>query len=738
MGGLSSLNLATSGMLAAQAGLYVTGHNMANSSVPGYSRQRVIQSASPYVTIGYAANSKMQTGLGVEVDGIRQIRNKYLDMQYRAEASRLGFHEIKFATGNEIETIVGELESDYKAQSVMQDMWDAINEMVIDPTGIETRGIFITTAATFINKVDNVSQRLLDEQMKLNDEIISTVSKVNNYLNQVKELNDKIRRAEVSGDAANDYRDTREVYIDELSHIFDLTVKIDPRTGMVNLFTEGKELLVDQSVNTLGLRYTAAQSPFVEPIFTTETHILQYEPYSDEYQNTRTLYNLTGTISAEQGNDGGLLKGMLVSRGTKPINYAGLPNEPAYTILNPGAVGSPQSDFASALSNIINQNRPIDISALLLDGIAGMDPINPIFPPKPSGGPSDPAWGDYHAALEKVKENIEMFTRVTGMSISVPRTPDLPSATFTPPQTEAEWIEEWKQYENFSDSIRSAYNKSLSVARSFEKNLIDIDALRFSEGLGATGTNAVVRQAIKFNEITMKEYKKDLFNATQATIPTFQRQFDTLVNTIVTLVNDAFSPTQMYDHDEDPLTPDVPMLSQDAPYGLDGSQGTEIFVRKQFNRFDEHGFLIMEDARDEYTMYSMGNIQINPIFAQPANYAKIPHSPSGDVSDTSLLQDILGKWKAGCAAFEGGDPLSVENYYKAMIVDVAVKTNTSRKFTETQLDQVQQADAKRMQLSGVAMDEELTNMMKYQHSYNAAARVFNVIDSMLDTMINRM
>jgi flagellar hook-associated protein 1 FlgK len=44
----------------------------------------------------------------------------------------------------------------------------------------------------------------------------------------------------------------------------------------------------------------------------------------------------------------------------------------------------------------------------------------------------------------------------------------------------------------------------------------------------------------------------------------------------------------------------------------------------------------------------------------------------------------------------------------------------------------------RQSISGVNIDEELANMIRYQHGYNAAARFITTVNSMLDTLINRM
>jgi flagellar hook-associated protein 1 FlgK len=51
---------------------------------------------------------------------------------------------------------------------------------------------------------------------------------------------------------------------------------------------------------------------------------------------------------------------------------------------------------------------------------------------------------------------------------------------------------------------------------------------------------------------------------------------------------------------------------------------------------------------------------------------------------------------------------------------------------------VQQVDNMRQSVQGVSLDEEMANMIKYQHAYDAAARVITTMDQALDTVINGM
>ncbi len=317
---MSSLTVAVSGMRAAQLGLSTTGHNISNSELDGYTRQQTIQQFSTHLSIGTCGSGSglLQLGLGTDVSVIRQIRNKFLDIKYRDANTVAGYYSAKYQTGTEIETIIGELESDYKAQDVMSDVWDAINDLSIYPDGIETRMSFIETCVTFLDKFKNIGDNLYNYQINLNEQVKNCVTRINTLVSQIHELNQQIVGAELSGAKANDFRDTRNNLLDELSGLCDITIK-ESATGRVDILVgNGNELLVNGFQTILGLRYCNGEYPFVEPVFSKEQEILPADDTS-----AKALYpNLsTENLGGEAGNSNGKLKGLLVSRGETVANY---------------------------------------------------------------------------------------------------------------------------------------------------------------------------------------------------------------------------------------------------------------------------------------------------------------------------------------------------------------------------------------------------------------------------------
>jgi flagellar hook-associated protein 1 FlgK len=75
--------------------------------------------------------------------------------------------------------------------------------------------------------------------------------------------------------------------------------------------------------------------------------------------------------------------------------------------------------------------------------------------------------------------------------------------------------------------------------------------------------------------------------------------------------------------------------------------------------------------------------------------------------------------------------------YQRMIADLGVAAQTSGRRADIQANVTLQVDAARESEAGVNLDEEMTNLLTYQRSYEAASRVMTTIDSMLDQLINR-
>lgn len=130
----------------------------------------------------------------------------------------------------------------------------------------------------------------------------------------------------------------------------------------------------------------------------------------------------------------------------------------------------------------------------------------------------------------------------------------------------------------------------------------------------------------------------------------------------------------------------------------------------------------------------MGNIRLNSNLVDLNNVAASISGAKGDNSNAlrianlrheSLLQDAQGI-------------LSTDEYYQAIILEVGNNGSDAMRISENQDKLVKSADASRTAITGVSMDEEMSNMMKYKFAYDASSRAINVIDEMIATVIEKM
>lgn len=82
-----------------------------------------------------------------------------------------------------------------------------------------------------------------------------------------------------------------------------------------------------------------------------------------------------------------------------------------------------------------------------------------------------------------------------------------------------------------------------------------------------------------------------------------------------------------------------------------------------------------------------------------------------------------------------GTPTS-ETAYNSMVAALGSDTRTTRNEASTQDALVELLTRRRQSLSGVSLDEEATNLLRYQRAYEAAARVLSTYDEILDKLIN--
>ncbi|MBD0384183.1 flagellar hook-associated protein FlgK [Paenibacillus sedimenti] len=317
------IEISKRGLFTEQAALSTTGHNIANANTKGFSRQVVNMVAS--VPIEYPgmmrSNVPGQLGQGVEFESITRVREKFLDDQFYNENMSLGTWTIRQDTLEKLEKIVNE-PSDSGIRSLMSKFWNAWSDLSKDPENIDGRKILRETALAFTDALNSTSKRLTDLSGDLSENISVKASQVNSIISSVDKLNLEIRRIEGLGDDANDLRDQRDLLMDDLSNIVNISVVETDRgynisMGSVSLLTPGT---APTPVTSESLQEALASGDLNSGevhgmIVSRDTYVADYIKELDKIASTLTTGEVTVTIP----------KGSVLPEGTvlNGVTYSG-------------------------------------------------------------------------------------------------------------------------------------------------------------------------------------------------------------------------------------------------------------------------------------------------------------------------------------------------------------------------------------------------------------------------------
>ncbi|MNN62344.1 Flagellar hook-associated protein 1 [compost metagenome] len=114
---------------------------------------------------------------------------------------------------------------------------------------------------------------------------------------------------------------------------------------------------------------------------------------------------------------------------------------------------------------------------------------------------------------------------------------------------------------------------------------------------------------------------------------------------------------------------------------------------------------------------------------------KVIRGNSDIANALASLRDGLFTFPADLTSLSKG---TTDDYFRALAGDLGIRAaNTERNYNNQQ-SMVDNLQIQRQSVSGVSIDEELADMIRFQQAYNAAARNMTTVDEMLDRVINSM
>ncbi len=614
----SSLQVGVSGLTASQNALNTTAHNLANVGTKGYTRQQVVMADYAYQKWGVNHISTLQTGLGVNIEAVRQVRSIFYDKSYRTEVGRQAFYEAQYESVQEVESMFGELEG-VAFQDSLKNFWTSIQELSKQPDAIEVRATLVQNAESLLERANTIYKQLNEYQLNLNKQISDKVSRINEIATGISDLNRRISLYESNGvENANDLRDERNNLLDELGGLINISYK-ENANGVVTVSAEDMPLVTETGTNKMGVAKVSESLDFLKPVWVAFN---------------ADVFNLDRPSTTENQSDIGSLRGLLVARGSEKANYTDIPVKPV------------EADYT-------DQNKyKADLAA-------------------------------YEVKAAEYNKNVNVSVIMT---------------------TQA-------QFDQLIHGMVTAINDILAPNKEIEQAVIG----------GMVTVDADGNQIVTVGGDVVK---------------------DAIVKPDGTIVKK------------------IKVLDEEkAPYGMDlpdHTQGEALFNRKSTERYSEESIQVYdasgtlqtvtvkkyneEDPSDIYSLFTLGEIEINPNIKN--NYSKIPLSTSkeGDEVDMKTAQALTDLWSKPFASLSPNS-LAVntfKDYYTNFTGELATKGDELNTISQNQAIMAQNIDDQRQAIMGVSSDEELTNLIKFQHAYNASSRYITVIDQMLEHLLTRL
>jgi flagellar hook-associated protein 1 FlgK len=271
------LNTGTRALNASQLAMNVTGQNISNADVEGYSRKRLTLAADYRKDSGFG-----QMGMGVDVISIDRMRNAFIDEQIRRQNQEAGIFEEYNYSLEGIENILTE-PSETGLLRYLDQFFDGWQNLANNPADISARTMVKTNAEILLDVFHNLSGEIRNLRQTRNEEINQRVNKVNELSEKIFNLNLEIGAIEVTGNKkANDSRDKRDELVKELSTLIEISV-VENERGQISVTTSGSILVspVDfQKLETFTTTFQAADGT-------------QFTDVGIRFANSKRLYTPT-------------------------------------------------------------------------------------------------------------------------------------------------------------------------------------------------------------------------------------------------------------------------------------------------------------------------------------------------------------------------------------------------------------------------------------------------------------
>ncbi len=739
------LNISISGLNAAQNGLLTTSHNIANASTPGYNRQTIVQGTNipQFTGSGYIGN-------GASVTNIKRVYDAFLSGQVltaQTTASQLQTYSSQI---NRIDNLLADQSAGLSP--VLQSYFSALSTAAANPASLAARQSVISTAESLTGRFQTLDDQFQQIRNGVNSQIRTSVGTINSLSTQIASINQQIAASPSSNgqQLPNDLLDQRDQLIADLNQQVRVTTHVESNGSLSVFIGTGQPLVVDaqhyqlnavadqEDISNVQIGLSIPGSGVVsipESLINGGVlgGLLNYRSQTlDAAQNGlgRIALALSTQLNAQHqlGQD---LNGNLGGNLFNPIALSTLP-APANT--GTGAlsanitVSDYQVTFSAGAYNITRQSDGSNLGAFatlpqLVDGVqislnAGT-PANGdsfLISPSAQAGARVTALASNTgtATLDSSGSNLQTLTdsdyrlALTGVNtFSLIRLSDNQAWTGTGASQAAALADALAQAgpQGFAASLSGTVNvgdsfllrptrnaaRDISLAISDPRLLALAAPLRTAASSGNQGS-ATISAGVVSNTGNLPTSTQSLVFHPASTGPVLPDRLQGFpAGSVVTITPNGGQPT----------TYSIAATTDPVPY----TSGATV-------SFNGVSFTISGTPRDGDT-FTVGP---NPSGVADSRNAVL----LGNLQISSTMMD-------GSANFQGA--------YAQLVADVGNKAREINVRLDAQNKLVQESEDAIQSNSGVNLNEEAANLLRYQQAYQASAKIINIAGRLFDQLL---
>ncbi len=696
------LNVATSGMSAAQTGLRVVSDNIANINTAGYVRKTIAQS-------NLVSNGM---GVGVNIDAIKRATDKFMAAASLNGAADTGRTSAIATAMDNAQKLFGDPTTTTNFFATLDNVYAAFSMAVDDPSSTLLRSSAVTKVEDFLSESKRITSSLSGQIKDTDNRIGADVDRVNDLLKQIDALNIDITRAKMSGADGTGSENVQSGLIDELSTYMNIQVADRANGGVVIRSAEGVSLAGNGPATVIYNQSGPASGYLTVATANSGGQIMPLVVSNGEIQGLLELRNKELPNLSDQ-------LGEFVSRAAEELNRA---SNAASAVPAPNSMTGkdtgldPNTAFANftgkttiAITNAasaIVQRVDIDFGAgtMTVNGAAGPPFTNANFLTQLNTA----LGGTATAGFANGQLSLNATTATNGVAIV--------DNAATPSSKAGKGF---SQFFGLNDVIRSdGYSP-------YETGMVATDPSGFTPGQTIT--------------LRLTDTEGSRIRDVQVTIPTgtgsMQETIDALnsrnagVGLYGSFTLGSKGELSFTANGASPVS--LSVVQDLTQRGAGGPSLSQLFGVGMSERSTRGGLFKMDAAME-------------------ANPAKLPFAKLDLTVAAGVAALAVGDGRGALALAKAGDSVtsfanagdaagatkSVLTYGADFSGSIARKAAAAKSRKEASDSVKTEVDAQRQSQEGVNLDEELVNLTTYQQAFNASARLIQATKDMFDVLTN--